>query len=239
MALFMKMQNYFFVIFLFIVSNTVSAKCLSDPRFSDECRFPKGDAWCAEQRGGNPYAYSDNCLKQRQTVSPEQANHADSSKKDISLGRCHMNSCSWSKTLNKNAIADNRCGRLIQLELLGGESENEADLDLSTIQWNTATHIVYLFCSKYLPSVIMETDSQYQVDVLDFWNGVPGFLESSASLYREHCHPGSENLSEEDLAKKYQYQQIPDAEVTVNQPLEIVGVAQSQFNCQSQLSFTN
>lgn len=41
------------------------AKCLSDPGFSDDCRYPKGDAWCAEHDTNSPYAYSDQCLEKR------------------------------------------------------------------------------------------------------------------------------------------------------------------------------
>lgn len=38
------------------------AKCFPDASARNDCRYPKGDSWCAEQSNGKPYAYSDNCL---------------------------------------------------------------------------------------------------------------------------------------------------------------------------------
>lgn len=233
----MKTVPYFVLLGLVIGSSTVAAKCLNRPDVVPECRYPSGDSWCAEQGEGGNYAYLDGCLKQHGYGQSEKSVGSENVE-NITLGRCHMDNCLWSKTLNQNTVAQNNCGSLIQLELLSGESENEDELDYSKIQWNDTSHTVYLFCSKRLPSVIMESDGQYQVDVLDFWNGIPGVMESSAGLYRKYCHPGSDNLSDEDLAKQNQYSQIPDIEVTLKQPSDIVKVAQSRFNCQSQSPVT-
>ncbi|MTW22616.1 hypothetical protein [Allochromatium palmeri] len=65
----MKRLPYFALLGLVIGSSTVAAKCLNRPDLSPECRYPSGDTWCLEQGSGNPYAYSDTCLKQRQTAS--------------------------------------------------------------------------------------------------------------------------------------------------------------------------
>ena len=67
----MKRLTSLALIGLLLGSNSVMAKCLSDPSVSDECRFPKGDAWCAEQAAGKPYAYSDSCLQKHHTSTGE------------------------------------------------------------------------------------------------------------------------------------------------------------------------
>ena len=50
------------VFVLFLLSASVSAKCLPQPDANPECRYPAGDSWCAEKDRANPYAYSDQCL---------------------------------------------------------------------------------------------------------------------------------------------------------------------------------
>lgn len=59
------------------------------------------------------------------------------------LGRCHMDSCSWSKTLGKEEITSDDRGKLIKLKLLGGESPN--DDKKPKIKWNKDPHEVYIF----------------------------------------------------------------------------------------------
>ncbi|ADC64188.1 hypothetical protein [Allochromatium vinosum] len=53
------------LIALAFMHGSAMAKCLPDPSFSDECRYPQGDAWCAEHDTNSPYAYSDQCLEKR------------------------------------------------------------------------------------------------------------------------------------------------------------------------------
>lgn len=45
--------------------NIAYGKCLSYSDVNDSCRYVNGDAWCAANDYGNPYAYSDNCLRQK------------------------------------------------------------------------------------------------------------------------------------------------------------------------------
>jgi uncharacterized protein YecT (DUF1311 family) len=44
----------------------VDAACLDTDRASSPCRYPAGDAWCARNGGGNPYAYKDGCIDEGQ-----------------------------------------------------------------------------------------------------------------------------------------------------------------------------
>ncbi len=140
---------------------------------------------------------------------------------DPTLGRCHMDSCSWSKTLSKEEITSDDRGKLIKLKLLGGESPN--DDKKPKIKWNKDPHEVYIFCSTRLPAVIMASGEKLQVDVLDFWGGIPGVYESDASLYRETCHSGSANMSDEELARKFKYSPSPESDITISKPAEIFG----------------
>lgn len=144
------------------------------------------------------------------------------------LGRCHMDSCSWSKTLGKEEITSDDRGKLIKLKLLGGESPN--DDKKPKIKWNKDPHEVYIFCSTRLPAVIMASGGKLQVDVLDFWGGIPGVYESDASLYRETCHSGSANMSDEELARKFKYSPSPESDITISKPTEIFGYATANGN---------
>jgi hypothetical protein len=49
----------------------VSAKCLPKSDSTHPCRYVEGDAWCAKNGNGNPYAYSDDCLK-RSSIATKQ-----------------------------------------------------------------------------------------------------------------------------------------------------------------------
>ena len=55
-------SRLFAAVVLTVLSSTVTAKCLSKPDIAPNCRYPQGDAWCAEKDRANPYAYSDQCL---------------------------------------------------------------------------------------------------------------------------------------------------------------------------------
>lgn len=143
----------------------------------------------------------------------------------LSFGRCHMDECSWAKILSQKEIAADMRGRLIELKLRGGSSPNDdSDLNNPKITWNKYTHKVYIFCSVYLPVSMMKSEGKYQVDILDFWQGTPGILESSASLYREACHPSSMGLNEQTLAKRFGYRKLEDThslDIVVHKPIDI------------------
>lgn len=144
------------------------------------------------------------------------------------LGRCHMDSCSWSKTLSKEEITSDDRGKLIKLKLLGGESPN--DNKKPKIKWNKEPHEVYIFCSTRLPAVMMASGGKLQVDVLDFWGGIPGVYESGANLYRETCHSGSADISDEEFARKFKYSPSPESDITISKPTEIFGYVNPNGN---------
>jgi len=150
---------------------------------------------------------------------------AFSNSDEITLGRCHMDSCSWSKTIKKETIKSSKQDKLIRLVLLGGESNNEPsnneELNNPKITWSKDTHEVFVFCSTKLPSVILKDDTNYQVDIFDFSTGVPGVLESGANLYKETCYPNTHNLSDSDLVKKYNYSPLPEIDVHIKNPVDI------------------
>lgn len=49
----------------------VDAACLDIDDGSSPCRYPAGDAWCARNGGGNPYAYKDGCIDEGQRSEAE------------------------------------------------------------------------------------------------------------------------------------------------------------------------
>lgn len=132
-------------------------------------------------------------------------------------GRCGMKECSWSKTLSINLVQEDQRGRLIALSLLGGSSRNET----SRITWNDRPHTVYVFCSTALPAVMMKVDGGWQVDVLDFVDGVPGVLESSASIYANACHAGDRRFPSDAEALGYSHIDDDREEVQIDQPTDI------------------
>ncbi len=68
---------------------------------------------------------------------------------------------------------------------------------------------------------MLEDAGSWQVDVLDFINGVPGVLESSQELYMKTCHAADQQFP--NNASSLGYASIPDErkEVTITRPDEI------------------
>lgn len=114
------------------------------------------------------------------------------------------------------------------LKLLGGSSDNDDNQKKVKIKWNKSPHNVYIFCSKELPAVFMKSEGKFQVDVLDFSQGIPGVYESSANLYRETCHSNSKNLSDEELAKKFKYNPSPESDINISKPTDIFDYIKKQ-----------
>lgn len=137
---------------------------------------------------------------------------------DANLGYCHSGESSWSKTLSSDSIQTDQRGRLLKLTLLGGSS---SDSGSGPITWNSRPHDVYIFCSTAFPAVMMQDSGKWQVDVLDFVDGIPGVLESAASLYGDACHAGDSGFP--DNAEQLGYSSIPDEqeEVQITQPTDI------------------
>lgn len=146
-------------------------------------------------------------------TSASPSNTADGAQ----LGRCGMGECSWSRTLSSYAVKEDQRGRLITLTLLGGSSRNET----SRITWNDQPHSVYVFCSTTLPAVMMKTGDGWQVDVLDFIDGVPGVLTSAASIYGDACHPGDRRFPGDAEALGYSHLDDEREEVRIDQPTDI------------------
>lgn len=75
----MIINRFILSIFLTTTCGLVYAKCLLQADSEDQCRFPSGDAWCAEYGNGNSYAYSDECLKYQ---AAEEAHAAEEEKEE-------------------------------------------------------------------------------------------------------------------------------------------------------------
>ncbi len=58
----MRFLKTIVIISLPFIVGVASAKCLPNKDKSPECRYEKGDSWCAQNDNKNPYAYSDSCL---------------------------------------------------------------------------------------------------------------------------------------------------------------------------------
>lgn len=155
--------------------------------------------------------------------APDQS--ADAASTEPELGRCHMDECSWSLTKSRTVVRREVTGTLLRLSLLGGTSSNANDDGNAPIRWNAKPHTANVFCSNRLPAVIMKTDAGFQVDVLDFVNGIPGALESSANLYVRICHP-NDNWNSKGFAERNRLPDVSDfLDVTINGPEEIFQVA--------------
>ena len=143
-------------------------------------------------------------------------------------GRCHMGECSWSRELGRETVRETPDGRLLRLRLLGGGSVMTEEGDYESayderrrIEWNDEPHEVFVFCSTRLPAVLFEIDGGLQVDVLDFVEGNPGYLESSSNLYIATCH-GRAALEETDFAARHGYRSPPPVrELELPRPEEI------------------
>lgn len=135
------------------------------------------------------------------------------------LGRCYMESCSWSIENARSTVRKTNDGELIQLTLLGGTSADGGTIrQPKPIKWNKKPHTAYVLCSKKLPTVI---SSDLQVDILNFPDGVPGVLESSASLYMASCH-GVTKGSFGDAADRLGYTTSPIVdEIQITKPSDI------------------
>ena len=73
----MKYFHLLAALFLSIFNEVAYSKCLPKADFIPECRYEKGDLWCAQHGKGNLYAYSDNCLR-------DNSNHSGQITADVS-----------------------------------------------------------------------------------------------------------------------------------------------------------
>lgn len=129
---------------------------------------------------------------------------ADDTPGGAQLGMCRMDDCSWSKETGRKVVKSDRRGTLVKLSLISGSSKGEND----AITWDANPHDVFVFCSTALPSVILGEAVSWQVDVLDFVDGVPGVLESSQALYMKTCHAADRQFPND--AETLGYTSIPE-----------------------------
>ncbi len=106
----------------------------------------------------------------------------------LSRGSCHMDSCSWSKSISTRVIRQNSNEAVLKVTLLGATSENSAAARSGhpkRLVWNKTPHSLGFTCSYSQPSLTVDG----QTDILPLnAGGVPGILESSAGLYFKYCH---------------------------------------------------
>lgn len=124
----------------------------------------------------------------------------------ITAGDCHMDRCSWSKSLDTQVIQQTATETLLKVTLLGGSSENSDAAQNGhpkKLVWNKAPHSITIRCSYQRPSVTMGN----QVDELPLNSAgmdVPAVLESSALLYFQYCHANTSS-SIADAVRQYGY----------------------------------
>lgn len=127
----------------------------------------------------------------------------------VSLGRCYMEECSWSKSISTRVIQQTANETVLKVTLLGGSSKNTDDSDSishakpAKISWAKTPHELTLHCSYQRPSVALGN----QVDRLPLnANSTPDYLESSVNLYFKYCHS---DMTSKDPIRKYGYN-VPD-----------------------------
>lgn len=111
---------------------------------------------------------------------------------EVKRGRCHMGDCSWSQEIVRDLIGSNNIGALFRVELRGGDSEhpNNNYNSRARIVWNKQTHNTYVFCSKIMPSVMMQEGPKVFANFLKISVGgvIPGAEESAYGMYLNVCH---------------------------------------------------
>lgn len=109
---------------------------------------------------------------------------------------CYKSPCAVSKLVsfkNRGPVGD---GITVDLELLGGESDDEN----SPVTWNDKTHTVSIHCSKTKPSTTLDGKVEY----LPIGPNYPAVLYSAGQLYMETCH-NFKSYTVEDGAEKFGY----------------------------------
>ncbi len=125
----------------------------------------------------------------------------------VSLGRCHMEECSWSKSITTRVVQQTANETVLKVTVLGGTSANPDDSGSNAkqpkIHWANKPYERTLHCSYQRPTIGMGSKS----DVLPLnANVVPGNLESGANLYFKYCHS---DMTSTDPIRKYGYN-VPD-----------------------------
>ncbi len=125
----------------------------------------------------------------------------------ITMGNCHMGSCSWSKWLSVKPEQSEPNDQTLLVTLLGGSSDHPDDYphtsDGVDISWNSDSHIVKISCSYTKPS--MTVDDQIELLPLSATANIPDVLISSVSMYFEACHSDFNSLPIDEMVKKHGY----------------------------------
>lgn len=109
----------------------------------------------------------------------------------------------------------------MKLTLRGGTSSREG----SAIAWDHVPHDVYVYCSLTLPSVMLKTEDSWQVDVLDFIEGVPDALQSSQSLYKKTCHNDDKDFPNDAQSLGYRSIANDNLDVHIRKPEDIFALS--------------
>ncbi|ESK57123.1 hypothetical protein [Acinetobacter tjernbergiae] len=122
----------------------------------------------------------------------------------ITYGSCHMESCSWAKSVSTTIIQNTPNQAILDVKILGGNSPDVSNA-AKKISWAKKPHKITLTCSYQHPSISIGG----QLDVLPLNSfGVPRVLESSANLYFAYCHSFNGDIS--DGIKKFGYNVQPE-----------------------------
>ncbi len=106
----------------------------------------------------------------------------------ITLARCHMGSCSWTKWLSVEPLGSSDSQQVLEATILEGSSQLEDVEDYPpspknvAINWNSEPYTVKVICSHTNPSV------SNSILPLSPETDIPGAAESAARLYFAVCH---------------------------------------------------
>ena len=113
---------------------------------------------------------------------------------------CRMGSC-WSTTIDsKEALRTNNLGTLYLVnKSTNSYPDNSADPEIAAQDYErfvdfygtdfvSDTSQSYVFCSKFIPSVLYESDSGYRVDRLAIFESPFGYNRESYQTYLATCH---------------------------------------------------
>lgn len=136
---------------------------------------------------------------------------------------CHMGECVWFAELSRETMRETIDGRLLRLELLGGESAAAPGEEYdrawgpeARVAWSEERFTVWLFCSPRLPAAIWPgPDGAATAELLNFPGASPANQASSRSLYAHVCHGG------EFDAERLGYRVPPAGEIDIADPRDI------------------
>lgn len=138
----------------------------------------------------------------------------------VQLAPCDETGCTAFRPISQEIVAAGEQGKLIKAKLLGGSSSIEG----SPLEWNTYPHEITIFCAEKLPSILIDTEEGWQVDVIDFEH-LSQVQIASRDVYGYYCHPEDENFPLS--SRSYGYRAIPEEYqgLMVEDPQELFAIA--------------